>query len=249
MARFGGLAIGPAFLLLGLWFLLGLPRSIPPSAATPVFDRALLAPVPRRTALGDPPLVLIAGYEQNCNSCHRLFQSTWDGTRPRTQHTEIHLQHGFNNQCMNCHAKEDRERLALNDGTTVPFADVAILCAQCHGPIYNDWTRGVHGKTLGYWNASLGPRRRLVCTECHDPHHPAYDPIAPLPGPHTLRMGEPSEHHHSAIEAERNPLRMWSLDLPGHGEPAETHPESESEQPEQPEQPPAEPSPEEGATK
>lgn len=208
--RVAGLLVGPAFLVLAAWFVFGSPSPHIPSAPTPAFDHAALKPVPRRTPLSDPPIILIGGYKQRCNSCHMLFESSFDRTRPLAQHRDVRLQHGMNTECENCHAHDNRERLVLHDGTEVEFTKVALLCAQCHGPVYHDWTRGVHGKTLGYWNDKMGPRNRLTCTACHDPHHPAYPPYVPLPGPHTLRMGHPPDTHGESILAKRNPLRMWS---------------------------------------
>ena len=50
-------------------------------------------------------------------------------------------------------------------------------------------------------------QRRLKCTECHDPHSPAYPRMQPLPGPNTLRMGpQDSVQHHGVPE---NTLEKW----------------------------------------
>ena len=208
--RIAGLLVGPAFLALAAWFVWGSPGPNVPPAPTPAIDPAAIDPSPRRTPLSDPPIILIGGYEQRCDSCHMLFKSSWDRTRPLSQHTNIWLQHGLNTECDNCHARDNRERFVLHDKSEVDFTQVAMLCAQCHGTVYHDWTRGVHGKTLGYWNEKMGTRNRLTCTACHDPHQPAYDPIVPLPGPHTLRMGHPADTHDEPMVENRNPLRMWS---------------------------------------
>ncbi|MCA9312258.1 MAG: hypothetical protein KDA21_13675 [Phycisphaerales bacterium] len=210
-----GWLLAAGFLVLAAAFMFTGSQTRIPTASTPVVDAALLDPGPRRTVLGDPPTVLIAGFEQRCNACHKLFQSSWDGRRPLTQHTHIILAHGINNQCDNCHAREDREQLVLHDGSSVTFSRTETLCAQCHGPVFRDWERGTHGKTLGSWDLSSPLARRLSCAECHDPHAPAYPPIAPLPGPNTLRMGTPAPdagQHHD----DRNPLRRWAH-TPEHG--------------------------------
>lgn len=191
-----------------LW--LGSGGTQTPGAPTPGVDASLLRAGARRETLGDPPLVNIAGFEQRCNACHKLFRSNWDGKRALTQHQHIALAHGINNQCDNCHAREDRERLVLHDGSQVPFTRTETLCAQCHGPVFRDWERGTHGKMLGSWDPGAASARRLSCAECHDPHAPAFDPIAPLPGPNTLRMGEPGEKD-GGHGAERNPLRRWTM--------------------------------------
>jgi len=94
--------MAPAFLVLavGLWF--SSQDYEPPGAPTPVFEASLIEPGALRRPLGDPPKALISGFEQRCNSCHDLFESTWDGARPLQQHTHIALSHGINNDCANC---------------------------------------------------------------------------------------------------------------------------------------------------
>lgn len=204
--------IGPAFLGLAAWFVLGSPRTQVPAAPSALVSRDLIRPGARRGMTGEPPEVVVGGFRHRCNECHRLFDSPPVDRRTLVQHTEIVLRHGMNDRCFNCHDHRDRERLVTRTGT-IGFDEVPRLCAQCHGTVYRDWERGMHGKTMGSWDASSGAQRRLTCNECHDPHSPAYPVIAPLPGPNTLRMGDqsPSEGH-----GERHvPLRRWSSGLPG----------------------------------
>ncbi len=203
-----GWLLGLGFVVLACVFWFSSGGDPTPGAPTPAFDVALLDAGQRTTLLTDPPTVLIAGFEQRCNACHKLFESDSDGTRPLTQHGHIELAHGLNDRCSNCHDRDDRERLVLHDGSSVPYAETATLCAQCHGPVYRDWQRGTHGKTLGAWDLTSADAQRLSCTECHDAHSPAFPALHPLPGPNTLRMGEPSwgGGHHGA----RNPLRRWA---------------------------------------
>ena len=196
------------FALAGV-FVLTSGHTTTPSAATPDFDLAAIAVGPGRAVLTDPPTTRIAGFDQRCNACHKHFKSTWDGTRPLTQHQHITLSHGINNQCSNCHSGDDRERLVLHDNSSVPYSQAANLCSQCHGPVFRDWERGTHGKTLGSWDLSSTDAHRLSCTECHDPHSPAFVGIAPLPGPNTLRMGEKPAGDIDRHLEERNPLRRW----------------------------------------
>jgi len=201
----------PIFLALAAWFVFG-----PRAADVPITATADVAPeqvqgAPLRRPLGDPPLVLINSFERNCMDCHRVFPS-FTGTQSRLrQHENIVLDHGMNDRCLNCHDNEDRDRLALHDGTTIGYGQVELLCAQCHGTTYRDWQRNGHGKVTGYWAERYGPMRRLTCTECHDPHAPAFEPFVPLPGPHTLRMGDPAGHVAPPTVAERDsPLRKAS---------------------------------------
>ncbi len=179
----------------------------PPPAA--LIDPASLAVGPVRTAMADPPHIEVDGLAQNCNGCHQIFRSESAAGATLHYHREIRLSHGLNNRCVNCHDSNDRERLTLRDGATVPFAETPQLCAQCHGTVYRDWQRGTHGKTLGSWITDSDAQRRFGCNECHDPHSPKYEPYAPLPGPNTLRMGEqhasPSDDH----GGKESPLQRW----------------------------------------
>jgi hypothetical protein len=212
--------IGPAFGLVALWLFVAPPKADVPRPAPASFDRALIAPGPRRTPLHDPPRVLIGGFLMRCMECHRFFSSPPNGEgRTLNQHTHIALNHGLNNRCFNCHNQNDREKLVLYDGRTIGYDEVARLCAQCHGTVYRDWQHGTHGKTLGSWDASSGKQVRLRCTECHDPHSPAYQPIAPLPAPNTLRMGE-QKREEQDLPRHHMPLRHWSLGEPDEGPPA-----------------------------
>jgi hypothetical protein len=201
--------IGPVFLVLaGAMYATRHDRDIPHTERVTVAVEEITTD-PLRSPLADPPLMLVAGFEKKCTECHRLFTSPLDTPRRLMQHCEVVTDHGLNDRCFNCHDREDRNRLVLNSGETVPFADATRLCAECHGPVWRDWERGIHGRTVDYWDASRGPRRRLTCVECHDPHVPAYDPMQPLPGPHTLRMGEPHDDRHQDEVEARNPLQRW----------------------------------------
>lgn len=160
--------------------------SSPPAV---LIDQASLAVGPRRTAMADPPHINVDGSPQNCNGCHQIFRSDSPAGTALSYHQEVRLSHGLNNRCVNCHDSENRERLTLRDGATVPFTETPQLCAQCHGTVYRDWQRGTHGKTLGSWITNSEAQHRLSCNECHNPHSPKYEPYEPLPGPNTLRMG------------------------------------------------------------
>ena len=75
-------------------------------------------------------------------------------------------------------------------------------------------------------------QKRLSCTECHDPHAPAYEAFHPLPGPHTLRMsdGNPHKTAHSdqGHTTRRNPLRTWQNGPSNHAD-EQDHPHSHDE--------------------
>ena len=186
-----GLLIGGLFFVVGTWFLCG-PSGIASheSGHVPI-DPEALSTAPRRTALGDPPTVTFDGTEYTCMGYHRNIAQRATEPKELFQHRHVSLDHGINHSCHNCHHTEDRDKLVLYDGTTVPFTRVVELCAKCHGPTYRDWERGAHGRTNGYWDPTRGEVRRLTCTACHDPHRPrtpAMDPLKPLPGPSTRRL-------------------------------------------------------------
>lgn len=203
--------VGLVFLGLAGIFYFSCPRlDIPLSQGEPVTPDQI-NPAPLRELLGDPPVAVVNYYERSCQDCHQIFESPEVPFSTLFQHTEIVFDHGINEGCFNCHHREDRNMLVLRTGEKVPFTQVERLCMQCHGTTYRDWQKGMHGKTLGYWDASKGESRRLRCSECHDPHAPAFDSFTPLPGPGTLRMGKEPEGDHSN-DAEKNPLRTWSRD-------------------------------------
>jgi hypothetical protein len=182
-------------------------RAAIPIGAPAAVDRAMLIVGPGRIAMADPPHIMVEGQPQACNGCHQIFASQHPAGTPLSYHQDLTLSHGMNDRCANCHDAQDRERLTLRDGTTVFFAQTPLLCAQCHGTAYRDWQRGTHGKTLGSWMTGSTEQRRLSCNECHNPHAPRFDAIPPLPGPRTLRMGEPhaEAHHHGG--ASESPLQ------------------------------------------
>jgi len=196
---------------LGAWFAFGSSASrddvLGEIPASPAVDAEDIDPAPLRTPVIVPPRVRIGGVDQKCSDCHALFASLDVTPGDIRQHPHIALNHGRNDRCYNCHAQGDRNRLVLHDGETVDFDHAAELCAQCHGTVFRDWERGMHGKTLGSWVRGSDEQRRLACPECHDPHAPAFGAFVPLPGPHTWRMGHPGEPGHEA--SERNPLERW----------------------------------------
>lgn len=202
--------VGPVFALVAAWLYF-----LPPAANVPIgqvvnVPRSQFLPGVVRQRATDPPQSLIGGFEHSCNECHKLFDSPPTERRLLTQHTNIVLKHGVNNRCFNCHDRGNREKFALMDGALLGFDDVPRLCSQCHGTVFRDWQRGMHGKTMGSWDASSGKQVRLACNDCHNPHAPAYAPIPPLPGPSTLRMGdqtrEEGEHRHMPLRQHLKPL-------------------------------------------
>ncbi|MBK8913030.1 MAG: hypothetical protein IPM64_00270 [Phycisphaerales bacterium] len=208
-----GLALPVGFLLLAgaFWFS---PRAVNiPTGTAAAVDPAALVAGPRRVGLTDPAQILVEGRMENCNACHQIFASARGGSERLSYHTDIRLDHGLNDRCVNCHDADNRELLTLRDGATVPYAQTPVLCAQCHGTVYRDWQNGTHGKTLGSWITGSAAQRRLSCNECHDPHAPRYPAYEPLPAPRTLRMGEPAARPHTDPHA-GGPLQRWRTHPP-----------------------------------
>lgn len=193
--------VAAVFAALAGWFIIsadGNPIPIPPAADVSKED---IQSAPPREAMTDPPTIKLAGFQRDCMDCHQIFKSRYYPDR-LYQHREVEIKHGdaLRGECLVCHDKEDRNRLVLHGPETVSFENVSQLCGKCHGPVYRDWKSGMHGRTMGSWDASSGKQWRLKCTECHNPHSPAYDAIAPLPAPNTLRMGDQKaiEHHYES---------------------------------------------------
>ncbi|MGD9688244.1 MAG: hypothetical protein AB7K52_05280 [Phycisphaerales bacterium] len=207
-AHWTGWLLSGGFLLLAGGLLVASRRPDIPIEPPAAIAHADLAPGPRRETLADPPSIHVYGVPQTCNGCHQIFASASAARAELTFHQDIRLNHGLNDRCVNCHDERDRERLTLRDGTTVPFAETPMLCAQCHGTVFRDWQRGTHGKTLGSWVTGAPEQQRLNCNQCHDPHSPRYDPYVPLPGPRTLRMGASSSQP-AHIPASESPLQRW----------------------------------------
>lgn len=193
--------------LLALWFVFIPGVDSRPEAVRSTFDSSMLSTEPLHQMMRDPASMVIGAYDQRCTECHAIFVSSdVDPPVQLKQHTEIKLRHGMNDRCYNCHSKADRSKLILHGGVEIGFDQVGKLCAQCHGTTYRDWEVGMHGRTMGSWDASSGKQRRLMCTECHDPHSPAYEPMVPMPAPNALRQGPQDPHGAHGDHDSRNPL-------------------------------------------
>jgi len=204
------------------WFLLGAGTSkeaLPDLGGGVSFDRSRIATTPLRTPLADPPTIHLNGYDRTCMECHRIVDTGEHGASarghtPRVQHRDVVLRHGRNDRCLGCHHPTNRNRLTLLAGTEIGFSEVSRLCRECHGLVGRDWERGTHGRTMGSWVTGDPRQRRLGCTECHDPHSPAFPPIEPLPAPRTLRLPEEREPHEEVPVWPRSVYRAAK----GHGE-------------------------------
>lgn len=216
------LLITAAFLVLAAWFALGSGSGQAPTGVRVNIDPADIDRAFTRELMGDPPSMDVAGMQLTCQDCHGIFDSGLEESEVRQQHGDIRLEHGLNARCFNCHSREDRNYLVLAGDVQVPFAEVQRVCAGCHGTTFRDWEKGIHGKSRGSWVVGSPEHQRMVCTECHDPHHPAFRPIVPLPAPQTLRMKATERNPVHIVHDERNPLRIRA----GSGDATHTEPSS-----------------------
>ncbi len=122
-------------------------------------------------------------FEYTCNECHRVFSTGGSVKNRIAEHVDLKLNHGSNDNCMNCHHKENRNAYVTNEGGEIPSNRPEILCSKCHGIVYRDWMIGAHGRVAVSWNSNRKGRHMLVCTECHNPHDPGFPQLVPMPGP------------------------------------------------------------------
>jgi hypothetical protein len=193
--------------LLAVAFLGNLWGRSPAPATISLVDTNFLDQATARRSYAD----LIAAKEDlsdfDCYACHEKgkppplrFDTNQNLIIPK-EHPDIVMHHGSherNNNCFNCHDELNLELLQTRDKRELKLSNSAPLCGSCHGPTYRDWEAGVHGRTGGYWNRSLGDYDRKLCVNCHNPHSPKFPGRKPAPGPHPLRGGPTSVAHAEA---------------------------------------------------
>jgi hypothetical protein len=153
------------------------PRAVPPAYSDSAVDAFTLIQPPTNDEYFP------------CSDCHIPEDEV--NTTPRVleeEHTDKVLVHGESSiWCLDCHDRQERDHLHAASGNPIEFGQSHKLCGQCHGRMYQEWKRGVHGKRLGNWS---GPKEYLVCVSCHNPHSPQFKPLEPLPPPQ-----RPEDHH------------------------------------------------------
>ena len=126
-----------------------------------------------------------------CSNCHADIPPNPERRPLEGMHSDIVFTHDAEHRwCLDCHDEKNRDQLRLASGAPVPFTESYRLCGQCHGTQYRDWREGIHGKRTGYWN---GPKRYLLCVNCHNPHSPRFAPLKPLPPPIRPQFLRPEE--------------------------------------------------------
>jgi hypothetical protein len=136
--------------------------------------------VPALVTTDVPPFDVLARESElaraPCANCHTVPIATLQARRPASEpraHWTVSLVHAADTvmTCATCHASSDPGALRLLEGEPVGFDHAYAVCAQCHSPQRRDWEGGAHGKRVGGWTS---PRVVYNCTECHDPHQPAF---------------------------------------------------------------------------
>jgi hypothetical protein len=128
------------------------------------------------------------GFIYTCNECHQDLKTQQKYYKPTGEHRNIVLNHGLNVNCLNCHYQYDRNYYAAYGNDKISAEESFQVCMKCHGPIYRDWEANIHGRVNGYWDAELGPQKKLDCIQCHDPHSPDFKNIIPMPPPEVSRI-------------------------------------------------------------
>lgn len=120
-----------------------------------------------------------------CSQCHTYWETNPQPRKLAPVH-EVGLQHGERRLwCLDCHARDDRDRLRTLQDDPVDFDDTWLICGQCHAARQKDWYFGAHGKRVYAWQ---GEAERYNCTHCHDPHRPRFTPREPQAKP-AVRAG------------------------------------------------------------
>lgn len=128
------------------------------------------------------------GEEFECTDCHDGFVGDKAEEALKGEHKEIAFDHGLNLLCLNCHNPKNSMAYVYHDGSEIPSSEPTRLCAKCHGPVYREWMLGVHGRKNEFWNSDFGEPKPLDCIQCHNPHHPKFEPLAPEPPPALTRF-------------------------------------------------------------
>lgn len=188
--------LGLVFCALSLGFARHLRAHPQPAREIPLVDLSLITPTTIRTSYVQLVRMKADLSDFDCYGCHEKgkpptlrFDTNHILLVPQ-EHSDVvmgHGQHNRNNNCFNCHDEQNLLLLQTRDGHQVKFEDSPSLCGSCHGPTFRDWEAGAHGRTGGYWKASLGELRRQICVDCHNPHNPKIPTRKPLPPPHPLR--------------------------------------------------------------
>jgi hypothetical protein len=127
-----------------------------------------------------------------CTSCHLGRRLILAEERVADAHRNITAAHPAQtgSLCSTCHAPDNVELLALENGERATLDHAYQACAQCHVSQAEAWAGGAHGKRLDGWQ---GPRVLMGCADCHDPHDPTLEPRIPFRAPQLQRIRGPDQ--------------------------------------------------------
>lgn len=129
-----------------------------------------------------------------CSNCHKEPLPAEEQRKFKgLMHIDIKLQHASEEvmDCTQCHNEKNLNTLKLNNGTAISINESYRLCSQCHFQQEKDWRGGAHGKRYAGW---FGKRVIYNCTDCHDPHNPAFKQQFPVGRPTIPRTGQGVSH-------------------------------------------------------
>ncbi|MBI3118019.1 MAG: hypothetical protein HYZ00_05005 [Candidatus Hydrogenedentes bacterium] len=127
------------------------------------------------------------GDEFECSICHEGFSGDLGDAALQGEHKDLQFNHGLNLRCLNCHHPTNSMAYVYHDGSEIPDDQPNRLCAKCHGPHYREWLLDIHGRVNERWDGR-GEPTKLNCIQCHNPHHPRFEPMAPEPPPTLTRF-------------------------------------------------------------
>lgn len=131
------------------------------------------------------PVSISNNATENCSGCHAYLRTNRTPRQLAVSKPEhgFELEHGSDRfWCLECHSARNRDRLLLANGSSVELnpKESTQLCAQCHGPIYQDWKEHIHGRWVGSWKNATPDK---YCVGCHNPHDPDFGKVSPAPPP------------------------------------------------------------------
>lgn len=128
------------------------------------------------------------GDAYECSMCHEGFSNDPNLKPLEGEHADLVFDHGLNTDCLSCHNPTNSDAFLNHDGTELASDQSTMLCSKCHGVVFRDWEKGLHGRMSSVWNASFGERKNMDCIECHDPHTPGFPSMKPDPAPALSRL-------------------------------------------------------------
>ena len=112
-----------------------------------------------------------------CSNCHTKSLEELNKlgeSELKKAHWNVQLSHAKAEvmECRTCHNSQNMDELVTITGKAISIDRSYQQCGQCHSGQYKEWQGGAHGKRLGGW---VPPRVSNTCTNCHDPHAPAFE--------------------------------------------------------------------------